>query len=298
MTSLHSNLSWRRLRSRRRKCENPDYFPACRPTAHCGYSATSHPGGPLDELLSGPGYFTQMIRGRGVKVKEFMLNGDFGQLYGTNCPANGIRKPLDSKVFGMLHRDEDHNSKCRLALISRVLPTDLPSCSPSKSWRGAGVPGLPASLLMGSVPVRVCGRPWAARWRGKLAATNPRQGNCAAANSSCTIVITLPNPRSREVAEGGGVEPRGFTLPWFSGPVANRLAAPSVAEEAGIEPAPVSPGLRVSNPVPYRSAILPVPKRGFEPPRSSASCWHVCQLRHLGVTCVGGSGIVPNLGST
>ena len=91
------------------------------------------------------------------------------------------------------------------------------------------------------------------------------------------------SPAGREVAEGGGVEPRGFTLPWFSGPVANRLAAPSVAEEAGIEPAPVLPGLRVSNPVPYHSAILPVPKRGFEPPTTSASCWHVCQLRHLGL---------------
>ena len=87
-----------------------------------------------------------------------------------------------------------------------------------------------------------------------------------------------------KVAEGGGVEPRGFTLPWFSGPVANRLAAPSVAEEAGIEPAPVLPGLRVSNPVPYRSAILPVPKRGFEPPTTSLSRWYVCQLRHLGLT--------------
>jgi hypothetical protein len=82
------------------------------------------------------------------------------------------------------------------------------------------------------------------------------------------------------VAEDGGVEPRGFTLPWFSGPVANRLAAPSVAEEAGIEPAPVLPGLRVSNPVPYRSAILPVPKRGFEPPTSSLARLPIASLGH------------------
>ena len=99
--------------------------------------------------------------------------------------------------------------------------------------------------------------------------------------------------RSQEVAEGGGVEPRGFTLPWFSGPVANRLAAPSVAEEAGIEPAPVLPRLRDSNPVPYRSAILPVPKRGFEPPTSSPSGWHVCQLRHLGIKLVPLGGFEP-----
>ena len=41
-----------------------------------------------------------MIRGRGVKVKEIALNGQFGRLYGTKCPANGIRKLLVIKVFG------------------------------------------------------------------------------------------------------------------------------------------------------------------------------------------------------
>ena len=105
-------------------------------------------------------------------------------------------------------------------------------------------------------------------------------------NPQETQGLSLPHMptllRSQKVAEGGGVEPRGFTLPWFSGPVANRLAAPSAAEEAGIEPAPVLPGLRVSNPLPYRSAILPVPKRGFEPPTTSLSDWHVYPLRHLG----------------
>ena len=97
--------------------------------------------------------------------------------------------------------------------------------------------------------------------------------------------LSLPHmpilPLRWKVAEGGGVEPRGFTHPWFSGPVANRLAAPSWAEEAGIER--VLPRLRISNPVPFRSAILPVPKGGFEPPTSSPSGWHVCQLRHLGI---------------
>ena len=104
----------------------------------------------------------------------------------------------------------------------------------------------------------------------------------------------LPLPvRKQKVAEDGGVEPRGFTLPWFSGPVANRLAAPSVAEEAGIEPAPVLPRLRVSNSVPYRSAILPVPKRGFEPPTAAFLDWHVYRLRHLGIKLVPLSGFEP-----
>ncbi len=108
-------------------------------------------------------------------------------------------------------------------------------------------------------------------------------GSSRRKTQSLRLPLLLSQIRFQKLAEGGGVEPRGFTLPWFSGPVANRLAAPSVAEEAGIEPAPVLPRLRVSNPVPYRSAILPVPKRGFEPPRSSLSDWHVCQLRHLGL---------------
>ena len=37
--------------------------------------------------------------------------------------------------------------------------------------------------------------------------------------------------------EGGGVEPLGFHLPRFSGPVAVHPAAPSMAEVTGVEPA-------------------------------------------------------------
>ena len=36
----------------------------------------------------------------------------------------------------------------------------------------------------------------------------------------------------RSMAEGGGIEPLGITLPWFSRPVATQLAAPSVRGEA------------------------------------------------------------------
>jgi len=132
MTSLHSNGNWRRLRSRRRKCENPDGFHACPRSGHrdLGYSAIPQPGGPLNEQVSEPGYFTQMIRDRGVKVKEIMLNGKFGQLYGTNCPANGIRKPLDSKVFGKLHHDAGHNSRCRSSFILPALPSERGRLNP------------------------------------------------------------------------------------------------------------------------------------------------------------------------
>lgn len=59
----------------------------------------------------------QMIRVRGVKVKEFVLNGCFGQLYGTNCPANGIRKSLDIKVLGWSYDDKSHKTSCRLAVL-------------------------------------------------------------------------------------------------------------------------------------------------------------------------------------
>jgi hypothetical protein len=47
-----------------------------------------------------------MIRVRGVKVKKFVLNGSFERLYGTKCPANGIRKSLDFKVLDMLCPDK------------------------------------------------------------------------------------------------------------------------------------------------------------------------------------------------
>ena len=53
----------------------------------------------------------QMIRGIGVKVKEFVLNGCFDWLYGTKSPVNGFRKSLDIKVFGRLLNDTCHRSK-------------------------------------------------------------------------------------------------------------------------------------------------------------------------------------------
>jgi hypothetical protein len=34
-----------------------------------------------------------------------MLNGRIERLYGTKCPANGIRKSLDFKVFDRLRHD-------------------------------------------------------------------------------------------------------------------------------------------------------------------------------------------------
>ena len=49
-----------------------------------------------------------MIRVRGVKVKEFVLNGCFDRLYGTKSPVNGFRKSLDIKVFGREFSDVHH----------------------------------------------------------------------------------------------------------------------------------------------------------------------------------------------
>ena len=38
------------------------------------------------------------------------------------------------------------------------------------------------------------------------------------------------------LAEGGGIEPLTLRSPWFSGPVASHLAAPSLVSERGVEP--------------------------------------------------------------
>jgi hypothetical protein len=56
-----------------------------------------------------------MIRGRGFKVKKFVLNGSIERLYGTKCPANGIRKWLDFKVFGIAWPDKRQKSAKQFA---------------------------------------------------------------------------------------------------------------------------------------------------------------------------------------
>ena len=52
----------------------------------------------------------QMIRVRGVKVKNFVLNGRFDRLYGTKSPLNGFRKSLVIKAFGRRFHDKSHES--------------------------------------------------------------------------------------------------------------------------------------------------------------------------------------------
>ena len=42
--------------------------------------------------IAAPELSVQMIRARGVKVKEFVLNGCFGRLFGTKSPVNGLPK--------------------------------------------------------------------------------------------------------------------------------------------------------------------------------------------------------------
>ena len=52
----------------------------------------------------------------------------------------------------------------------------------------------------------------------------------------------------------------------FKGACATGCATPLLAESAGIEPAPVLPGLRFSKPAPYRSVNPPMERpAGFEP---------------------------------
>lgn len=61
------------------------------------------------------------------------------------------------------------------------------------------------------------------------------------------------------MAEGGGIEPLRFHVPWFSGPVAGHSAAPSVvlAEGGRIERPCACAHPRLSKPEPYRSVIPP-----------------------------------------
>lgn len=51
------------------------------------------------------------------------------------------------------------------------------------------------------------------------------------------------------MAEGGGVEPRALTRPRVSNPVANHLAAPSIAERKRIELSDPLQDRRISSPV-------------------------------------------------
>jgi len=53
-----------------------------------------------------------MIRVRGVKIKEIVLNGRFDRLYGANCPANGMRNSLDIKVLGTPFYAQNHKAWC------------------------------------------------------------------------------------------------------------------------------------------------------------------------------------------
>src|ERR1035438_3537086 len=75
-----------------------------------------------------------MIRGRGVKVKEFVLNGSFTRLYGTKCPANGYRKSLDFKVFDKVSHDRDQLAESGIAGVHRC------DCEPKRSQTVATVP--------------------------------------------------------------------------------------------------------------------------------------------------------------
>jgi hypothetical protein len=59
---------------------------------------------------TGSSVFLQMIRGRGVKVKEFVLNGSFGRLYGTKGEVNGCHKSID--VFASSKRSIDRHHDC------------------------------------------------------------------------------------------------------------------------------------------------------------------------------------------
>ena len=73
-----------------------------------------------------------MIRVRGVKVKEFVLNGCFDRLYSTKSPVNGFPKSLDIKTFGRLFNDKCHKSLRRLAILQRPRLENFSRCeSPS-----------------------------------------------------------------------------------------------------------------------------------------------------------------------
>jgi hypothetical protein len=58
--------------------------------------------------------------------------------------------------------------------------------------------------------------------------------------SRCALLsreAAQPCALTARVEEGGGIEPLALRLPWFSGPVASHLAAPSVlVRRVGFEP--------------------------------------------------------------
>jgi hypothetical protein len=112
-----------------------------------------------------------------------------------------------------------------------------------------------------------------------------------------------PFNRAELVEEGGGVEPLPARIRWFSRPVANRLAAPSVVPPPGVEPGmPFGHGVTArfppqgivgmsvlgveSNHLPTQTTPVAKTKRsrtGTRTPMSWLTASHVAGLHHPGM---------------